>query len=141
VRRVVAVLLVALVAPALAAAATTAPRLRVVAWASTSGKTGIPPADAVSGGVYCTARPVRKLYAFVRFSGMRDKVASTATWYFNKKRAFVFSFKWEDGDQGRTAFDLYRTKGTLVEGTYTVEIRTGGRLVGSGSVRLRFGNC
>ena len=140
-RRLLAVLLVALAVHGVALAETAAGRVRVVAWASTSGKTGIPPADAVSGGVFCTPRPVQKLYAFVRFSGMRDKVPSSATWFFNKKKAFVFSFKWEDGDAGRTAFDLYRTKGALAEGMYSLEIRTGGRLVGRGSVRLQFGNC
>jgi hypothetical protein len=139
--RLLVVLVVAVAVPAAALAATAAGRVRVVAWASKSTKTGIPPPEAVRRGTFCTRRPVKKLYAFVRFTGMRDKVPSSATWYFNKKRVFVFKFKWEDGDEGRTAFDIFRTKGTLEEGAYAIEIRTARRLVGRGSVRLKFGHC
>jgi hypothetical protein len=113
----------------------------VVAWASTATKTAIPPKDAVSGGTYCRERPIRRLYAFVRFSGMRDGTLSSATWYFNGKRAYRYTFKWEDGDAGRTAFSLFRTKGALVTGTYKIEIRSGGRVLDSGSLKLRFGSC
>jgi hypothetical protein len=141
VRRLLVLCLLALAVPAVTAASTTAARVRVVAWAATTTKAGLPPAGAVAGGTYCTARPIKRLYAFIRFSGMRDKVPSSATWTFNKKKVFTFPFKWEDGDAGRTAFNLFRTKGTLEEGLYGVQVRTGGRLVGSGSVRLKFGDC
>jgi hypothetical protein len=140
-RRSFASLLVVLALPTTAAASVGVERLRVVAWASSASKSGIPPAKAVSGGTYCTTRPIRRLYAFVRFSGMRDAKKSSVTWFFNRKRVFVFAFKWEDGDAGRTAFNLYRTKGNLEEGTYAIEVRSAGRLLGKGSVKLRFGGC
>ena len=133
--------LLVLAFPALTAAATQAGKVRVVAWASTTTKAGLPPGDAVSGGIYCTAQPIPKLFAFVRFTGMRDKVPSTATWLFEKKKVFVFKFRWEDGDIGRTAFKLFRTKGTLAEGDYVIQARSGGVLVGTGAVRLKFGRC
>ena len=124
-----------------ALAASSAPTLTVVGWASTVSKGGLPPRDAVSGGVYCKRTPFRRLYAFVRFRGMRDKVPSTTTWYFNDKRVFVFKFKWEDGPVGRTAFNLYPVKGNLEAGRYRVDVRWAGRLVGSGRVQVKFGNC
>jgi hypothetical protein len=133
-------LLVSLViAPA--ATAGVRPNARVVAWASSTAKGGVPPRDAVSGGTYCPKRAIRRLYAFIRFSGMRDRVPSTASWYFNRKRVYVYRFRWEDGETGRTAFNLYRTKGLLLAGRYTIEVRTAGRLVAAGSVRLKFGSC
>jgi hypothetical protein len=141
VRRILAILLIALALPAVTGATVDAGKVRVVAWAATKAKGGVPPKDAVAGGIYCTQRPIRTLYAFVRFSGMRDKVASSAIWFFNGKKVFTFPFRWEDGDAGRTAFNLFRTKGALEEGRYRIEIRSGGRLVGSGSVRLKFGGC
>ena len=133
--------LLVLAFPAASGAAGEAGRVRVVAWASAPTKAGLPPADAVSGGTYCKARAIAKLYAFVRFRGMRDKVSSSATWRFNKKKVLVFNFRWEDGDSGRTAFNLHRTKGALAEGVYSIQIRTGGTLVGKGTVRLEFGAC
>jgi hypothetical protein len=141
VRRLLASLVVTLALPTAAAASIDAARLRVVAWANSAPKTGIPPANAVSGGTYCTSRAIRRLYAFVRFTGMRDGTRSSVTWYFNRKKVFLFPFKWEDGDAGRTAFSLYRTKGALEKGTYGIEVRSGGRLLGKGSVKLRFGSC
>ena len=140
-RRLFVTLLSVLVFAPAAAASADVERLRVVAWASTASKAGIPPAKAVSGGTYCTARAIRRLYAFVRFTGMRDGKKSSVTWYFNRKKVYLFAFKWEDGDAGRTAFNLYRTKGALEEGTYGVEVRSAGRLLGKGSVKLRFGSC
>jgi hypothetical protein len=122
-------------------AASTAPSVTVIAWSSKVAKGGLPPADAVNGGVYCKAVPFKRLYAFVRFRGMRDKVPSTTTWYFNDKRVFVFNFKWEDGPTGRTAFNLYPVKGNLRAGRYRVEVRSGGRLVGQGGVQVKLGDC
>jgi hypothetical protein len=141
VRRSFASLLVLLALPTTAAASADVERLRVIAWANTASKSGIPPAKAVSGGTYCTTRPIRRLYAFIRFTGMRDGKKSSVTWFFNRKKVYIFAFKWEDGDAGRTAFNLYRTKGTLEEGTYAVQVRSAGRLLGKGSVKLRFGGC
>jgi hypothetical protein len=141
VRRLLAALFLVLAFPAIAAPAENAGRLRVVAWASKTAKAGLPPGDAVSGGTYCIPAAPRRLYAFVRFTGMRDKVPSSATWLFNKRKVFVFKFRWEDGDIGRTAFNLYRTKGGLAEGAYGIEIRSGGQLLGTGSVQLKFGAC
>ena len=140
-RRLLAASLLVLAFPALTAAATQAGKVRVVAWASTTTKAGLPTADAVSGGVYCKAKPIAKLFAFVRFAGMRDKVPSTATWLFENKKVFVFKFRWEDGDIGRTAFKLFRTKGTLAAGDYVIQVRSGGVVVGNGAVRLKFGGC
>ena len=128
--------------PTAALASSNAPRLRVVAWASTSGKLAVPPKDAVaSGGIYCRTRPIKRMYAFVRFSGMRNRVPSSATWFYEGDQVFVYRWRWNDGPVGRTAFDLHRTKGTLEEGTYRIEVRFGARLVGRGSVDLRFGDC
>jgi hypothetical protein len=141
VRRLLATVFLALALPAVTGATVHARSLRVVAWAATTTKAGLPPADAVAGGTYCKPRAIPRLYAFVRFTGMRDKVPSSATWLFNGKKVFVFTFRWEDGDVGRTAFNLYRTKGGLAEGVYTIQVRTGGVLVGSGAVRLKFGSC
>jgi hypothetical protein len=141
VRPILATLITAVVTTAAATAAVEARRVRVVAWASSATKSAVPPGDAVSGGTYCTDRAVRRLYAFIRFSGMRDKVPSAVTWYFNGDRVFVFRFKWEDGDAGRTAFSLYRTKGALVEGTYRIEVRSAGQLLANGSVKLKVGSC
>jgi hypothetical protein len=140
-RPVLAILLAALVAAAAATAALDARRVRVVAWARSATKSAVAPPDAVSSGVYCTDRAIRRLYAFIRFSGMRDKLPSTATWYFNGDRVFVFRFKWEDGDAGRTAFSLHRTKGALVEGAYKIEVRSAGQLLARASVKLEFGSC
>ena len=131
----------ALLVPALAAGSASVGRAQVFAWASATKKGAVPPADAAKGAVYCKAAPIKRLYAFIRFQGMRDKVASSATWYFDDKRVYVFPFKWEDGPSGRTAFDIFRQKGTLEEGRYRIEVRSGGRLAGSGAVRLRFGAC
>jgi hypothetical protein len=141
VRRFLATLLVAAALPAATDASVQAGRVQVVAWSTAATKDGLPPADAVSGGIYCKPRAIHKLYAFVRFSGMRDGVPSSATWYFNRKKVFVFKFRWEDGETGRTAFDIYRTKGALAEGVYGIEVRSGGRVAGSGTVRVRFGSC
>jgi hypothetical protein len=141
VRRLLAAFVLMLAFPAVTAATTTAGKLHVVAWSATTTKAGLPPADAVAGGLYCTKKPISKVYAFVRFTGMRDKVPSTATWLFNKKKVFVFKFRWEDGDIGRTAFDLFRSKGALAEGVYGIKISSGGVLVGAGAVRLKFGGC
>ena len=140
-RRLLACVLLILVFPAVAAPAENAGRVRVVAWSNKTARGGLPPADAVSGGTYCLSAAPKRLYAFVRFTGMRDKVSSSATWLFNKRKVFVFKFRWEDGDIGRTAFNLYRTKGGLAEGAYGIEIRSGGRLLGTGSVQLKFGAC
>ena len=141
VRGFLAIVLVASVVPAATAAGGVAGRVRIVAWAGSATKAGLPPRDAVSGGTYCTSRAIRRLYAFVRFSGMRDRVRSSASWYFNGKRVYVYRFRWEDGQSGRTAFNLYRTKGVLLAGRYTIEVRAGSRLVGRDSVRLKFGSC
>jgi hypothetical protein len=141
VRSLLAAAVIALALPALTAAGTQAGKVRVVAWASGTTSTGLPPRDAVSGGVYCTAKPILKLFAFVRFTGMRDKVPSSATWLYENKKVFLFKFKWEDGDIGRTAFKLFRTKGTLLEGDYAIQVRSGGALVGTGQVKLKFGKC
>jgi hypothetical protein len=141
VRRLLAIVSLALALPAVTGAGVQARGLRVVAWAATTTKAGLPPADAVAGGTYCKPSAIPKLYAFVHFTGMRDKVPSSATWLFNNKKVFVFNFKWEDGDVGRTAFNIYRTKGGLAEGVYTIQVRTGSVLVGAGSVRLKFGSC
>ena len=140
-RRSFAFLLIVLAFPTAALAAADVERLRVVAWASSASKSGIPPKKAVSGGTYCTSRAIRRLYAFVRFTGMRDGKKSSVTWFFNRKKVYLFAFTWEDGDVGRTAFNLFRTKGTLEEGTYAIEVRSAGRLLGKGSVKLRFGSC
>ncbi len=140
-RRTLALFAIGLVVPLAATAAATAPDVRVVAWASTTSKTAIPPTDAVGSGVYCAPRPIKRLYAFVRFKGMKNKTPSSATWYYQRDKAFVFNFAWNDGPFGRTAFNLFRTKGTLEEGTYRVEIRSGGRLLASGSVDLEFAPC
>lgn len=137
----IAVLGLALALPAISIGSGTAGRLQVIAWANRATKTAVPPADAVKRGIYCKARPIVKLYAYVRFQGMKDKVASTATWYFNDKRVFVFPFRWEDGVAGRTAFELHRQKGALEKGRYAIEIRTGRRLVGKGAIALKFGAC
>jgi hypothetical protein len=72
---------------------------------------------------------------------MRDGVRSSVTWFFNGKKVYFFPFKWEDGDAGRTAFSLFRTKGRLEEGKYGVEVRSAGTLLDSGSVKLQFGSC
>ena len=141
VRRIIATSLLALALPAITGAATDAGRVRVVAWAATTTKGGLPPGNAVAGGTYCTPLAIKRLYAFVRFTGMRDKVRSSATWTFNKKKVFALNFRWEDGDAGRTAFSLYRNKGTLEEGLYGIQIRSATRLAGAGSVRLQFGDC
>ncbi len=141
VRRLLALSAIGLVVPVAATAATAAPSVRIVAWASTTSKTAIPPKNAVATGTYCTARPIKRLYAFIRFKGMKNKTPSSATWYYEGDKAFVFNFAWNDGPFGRTAFDLFRTKGALEEGTYRIEIRNRGRLVGSSSVELKFAPC
>ena len=131
----------ALALPSLSSGVSAAGTVQVVAWASKTTKNAIPPRDAVKRGVYCKPVAFRRLYAFITFRGMRDTVASSATWYYNDKRVFVFPFKWEDGASGRTAFEIHRQKGLLEQGRYKIEVRSGGRLAGSGAIRLKFGSC
>lgn len=131
----------ALAVPVSATPSAGAARLSVVAWASKVGEEGLPPANAVRRGVLCSPRPFQRLYAFVRFSGMRDKVPSSAKWFYEGEAVYTFPFRWEDGPVGRTAFHLFRTKGALLEGVYRVEIRVGGRLLARAAVRLKFGAC
>src|SRR3954470_20716573 len=123
-------LLLALVAAALvvsgaslaAPSRSAAPKLAVTAWADSAQRNAMPPADAVRGGTLCKPRAFRKLYAFVTFRGLKNKVPSTATWYFGDKKVFTFKFAWEDGTSGRTAFSLFPVKGTLEPGRYTIEV-------------------
>jgi hypothetical protein len=118
-----------------------APKLTVVAWADSAGKKAVPPQDAVRGGTLCKPVAFRELFSFVTFRGLKDKVPSTATWYFGDKKVYTFKFAWEDGPGGRTAFSLHPVKGTLEAGRYMIEVRFGGKLLDSGKVTLEFGNC
>jgi hypothetical protein len=116
-RRVVAPLFLAallgafgLVAGAAAGATAASPRVDVVAFAGhAEGRQ--PPSDAVPPGdtyTSCRVDYLKRLYAFVRFSGMRKGAPTSAAWSFNGSRVYVDRFKWDEGARGRTWFHLVR---------------------------------
>ncbi len=138
-----AAVIAALALPVLAVAATVGGHVRIVAWASVSGsvESKDPPKDAVAGGVLCKPAKIKKLVAYARFDGMHDGTASSATWFYNGKKVYVFPFKWDDGSSGKTAFELHKASSSLDAGRYAIQVRTDGRQVGTGAVALKYGGC
>ena len=119
----------------------TAATARVTGWADRVLKNGVPPKDAVRAGTLCKPVAFKRLYAFITFRGMKNKIPSSATWFYGDEKVYTFKFPWEDGARGRTAFSIYPVRGTLEAGRYTIEIRWSAKLVARGSVTLKFGDC
>ncbi len=128
-----------------AAMGTTAasPRVAVVAFAGHA-KGSQPPSDAVQPGdtyTSCRVAYLKRLYAFVRFSGMRNGAPTSVAWSFNGSQVYVDRFKWDLGASGRAWFYLIRHDGLLDNGVYGVEIRVGGKLVARSSAGLAAAYC
>ncbi len=130
---------VVLAAPA-ATAAAPAPvaKLVVIGFSGQKVDPRTPPDDLVrSGGTYesCEMARLAELYVYVRFSGMTPGRLSSVSWWLNGQRVFVDRFPWDLGRRGAAYFYVNaRSGGTLPDGRYTVEVRSGGKLLARGTV-------
>jgi hypothetical protein len=133
----------ALVAGTATGAAATAPQVDIVAFAGHA-KGLQPPSDAVQpGDTYtpCRVDYLKRLYAFVRFSGLRNGAPTSVAWFVNGSPAYVDRFAWSYGTSGSAWFYLFRQKGLLKDGAYRVEIRVDSKLIARASVGLAAAYC
>jgi hypothetical protein len=127
----------ALAVPATGATAT-GPHLAVISFAGTARAGGTrPPGDAVKpGGTYgsCYISRLKRLYAFLRYSGMRAGSPASVAWSVNGSQVFVDRFAWDLGKKGASSVYLHANGRVLPDGLYTVSVRVGGRLLARASV-------
>lgn len=124
-----------LAAPTAGAAAKS--RLAVVSFAGSALPGLEPPSDAVKpGGTYgsCYVDRLERLYAFVRFSGMRAKAKASVAWSLDGEQVYVDRFKWDLGAKGRAGFFIHAGGEVMPDGRYTVEVRVAGKLLARASV-------
>lgn len=120
------------------AARAPAAKVTVVGFSGQETDPRTPPGDLVrSGGTYgsCEVAKLAQLYVYVRFRGMTPARSSVVTWWLDGQQVFTDRFPWDLGKRGPAYFYVNaRPGGTLPDGRYTVEVRSGGKLLARGSV-------
>lgn len=111
-------------------------KVKLVGFAGSIRKKRLPPKDFVKPGQSyqsCLTKRLKKFYAFINFKGMVNGTPTDIEWQLDGEPIVNYTFNWNYGPKGKTAFFVNRNDGAILEdGAFKFTIKQNGTTLASG---------